>query len=106
MRIPIIAATVVLSLGGCAYTADSAGQMSTEDLCITLNDRGSISGIPERNAAAELKRRGSPDCTKTMERYRAGVQAMREAIPDPKRPASPMICNSSMVGNQVYTTCQ
>ncbi len=88
-RVILLAA---LALSGCAYTADSVRNKSTLDLCEIVYERGTISGIPERNAQAELDRQGA-DCKKYLE--------MQE-----RREANTVRCVSTPMLGSIYTTCR
>lgn len=91
----------LVALNGCAaYDPVATSKFSDYDLCVVLHDRGSISGIPERNAQAEIDRRGGVDCAPYMEAYRARVQNMILTAPKP-----PVSCTSTIIGNQVFTQC-
>lgn len=90
----------LVSLSGCAaYDPEAVSKFSDYDLCVVLHDRGSISGIPERNAQAEIDKRGGVDCAPHLAIYRAKVIGLMNAIP---RPVS---CTSNIYGNQVFTQC-
>jgi hypothetical protein len=90
----------LIALQGCAaYNSESIAKFSDFDLCVTLHDTGSISGVPERNAKAEIERRGGIDCRPHMATYWARVQNLSNAIP---RPVS---CTSNIYGSQVFTQC-
>lgn len=91
----LVAACLV---SGCAaYDPDAISKFSDAKLCVTLHDTGSISGIPERNAQAEIDRRGGIDCKPHMAAYWAHLQGWQR----PK----PTSCSSSVIGNQIFTQC-
>jgi len=98
MKKMLLVALVVLT-GCAAYDPEAVSKFSDYDLCVVLNDRGSISGIPERNAKAEIEKRGGVDCTPHMANYRARVLGLMNAIP------KHVSCTSNVYGNQVFTQC-
>jgi hypothetical protein len=87
-----LAIVVVVTLAGCAYTADSVRGLPVRDLCEIVYDRGSISGVPEKNAKAELASRGE-NCDSFLDiRAKADAQTIR--------------CMSTPVLGSVQTTCR
>ena len=91
---------IVALLHGCAaYDSEAISKYSDAQLCVTLHDTGSISGIPEKNAKAEIERRGGVDCKPHMAEYWARVQGLGNALP------KPVSCTSNVYGSQIFTRC-
>ena len=89
-RLAIVLVAVWVS--GCAYTADSVRGLPMRDLCEIIHERGSISGVPERNAKAELDGRGE-NCSAYLD-AKAKVEAQT------------IRCTSTPLLGSVHTTCR
>jgi hypothetical protein len=84
-------------LTGCAYTQDSTKSLDNWELCEVAHDRGSISGVPEKNARTELEARGK-DCKEYLEARKSRPQTIYI-------PPSPMSCRSTSACGTTYTQC-
>lgn len=101
-------------LGGCsAYDPKMVSEYTDAKLCITRYDTGSISGIPEKNAQAEIDRRGGIDCKPIMEAYWRQIDRaylMMNAMQPPPTPIQQQPnrmtnCSSRVSGKTIDTYC-
>lgn len=105
----LILLAAAMAVSGCAYRAANVAKYTDDEVCITRHDTGSISGIPERNAQAEIDRRNL-DCKPIMEAYWKRLDGIILVMPPIQTaplptPSNGVNCTSFARGNVTQTYC-